>query len=57
VRDVVRLGEADHVVGDAAVAARNGNRLAAQRLGQPQRVGDAIALDLGPLQAAPGLHA
>ena len=32
---------ADHVVGDAAAAAGNGHRLAAERLGEPQRVGDA----------------
>ncbi len=51
------MGERDNVVRDAAVAARNRDRLAAQRLGQPQGVGDAVALDLGPLQAAPRLHA
>ena len=55
-RDVVGLREADHVVGDAAVAAGHGDRLAAERLGQPQRVGDAVALVLAPLQAAPRLH-
>src|SRR5262249_48784862 len=56
-RDVVGVGERDNVIGDATVAARNGDRLAAQRLAQPQRVGDAVALDLAPLQAAPRLHA
>ena len=54
-RDVVRLRKADHVVGDAAVAAGNGDRLPAQGLRQPKRVGDAIALLLGQLQAALGL--
>ena len=53
--DVVRLRKANHVVGDAAVAAGNGDRLAAQSLRQPQRVGDAVALLLGELQAALGL--
>ena len=43
----------DHVVGDAAVAARNGDGLAAERFGEAQRVGDAIALLLVELQAAP----
>jgi hypothetical protein len=55
--DVVRVGEADHVIRDAAITARNGDRLAAQRLGQTQGVGDAVAFDLAPLQAAPRLHA
>ena len=45
--DVVGMREADHVVGDAAVAAGNGDRLPAQGLRQPQRVGDAVALLLG----------
>ena len=55
--DVVGLREADDVVGDAAPAAGNGERLAAQRLGQPQRVGDPVALLVGQLQAAPRLDA
>ena len=54
--DVVGLREADHVVGDAAAAAGNGDRLAAQRLRQPQRIRDTVALLLAPLQAAPRLH-
>ena len=53
--DVVGLREADHVVGDAAVAAGNGDRLSAQGLRQAKRVGDAVALLLGELQAALGL--
>ena len=53
--DVVRLRKADHVVGDAAVAAGNGDRLSAQGLRQAKRVGDAVALLLGELQAALGL--
>ena len=53
--DVVCLRKANHVVGDAPVAAWNGDRLAAQSLRQPQRVGDAVALLLGELQAALGL--
>ena len=53
--DVVGVREADHVVGDAPVAARDGDRLAAERFGEPQRVGDAVALLLGELQAAPCL--
>ena len=55
--DVVRLGEADDLVRDAAVAARNGDPFSAERLGQPQRVRDAVPLLLAPLQAAPGLDA
>ena len=51
--DVVGVRVADHVVGDAAVAGRQGHGFAAERLGKPQRVGDAVALLLGELQAAP----
>ena len=46
---------ADHIVGDAAIAGGQGHRLAAERLGEPQRVGDAVALLLGELQAASAL--
>ena len=55
-RDVVGLRETDHVVRDAAIAAGNGNRFAAECLGQPQRIRDPVALFLAPLQAAPCLH-
>ena len=54
---VVGLREADDVVGDAASDAGNGDRLAAQRLGQPQRIGKPVALLVGQLQAAPRLDA
>jgi hypothetical protein len=53
--DVVGLRIGDHVVGDAAAGARNGDRLAAERLREPQRVGDTVALLLAELQAAPAL--
>ena len=53
--DVVRLRKANHIVGNAPVAAWNGDRFAAQGLRQPQRIGDAVALLLGELQAALGL--
>ena len=53
--DVVRLRKANHVVGDTAIAARNGDGVATQGLRQPKRVGDAVALLLGELQAALGL--
>ena len=53
--DVVRLGVADDVVGDAPVAAGDGGGLAAERLGEAQRIGDAVALDLGEPHAARGL--
>ncbi len=51
--DIVLVREADHVVGDLPQSARNRDRLAAQAFGEPQRVGDAIALLLAQLQAAP----
>ena len=54
--DIVGLREGDHVVRDASSAARQGDRLAAERLREPQRVRDAVALLLRPLQAAPRLH-
>ena len=47
----MRIG--DDVVGDVAVAGRNGDGFAAERLGEPQRIGDAVALFFGELQAAP----
>ena len=55
--DVVGLREIDEVVGDAASDTGNGERFAAQRLGQPQRVGETVALLVGQLQAAPGFDA
>ena len=55
--DVVGMRKGDHVVGDAASGGGNGQRLAAQRLGQPQGVGEPVALGFGQLQAAPGLDA
>ena len=42
----------DDIFGDVAAAARNGDRLPAKRLCEAERVGDAIALLLGELQAA-----
>ncbi len=45
----------DDIFGDVAAAAGNGNRLPAERLCEAERVGDAIALLLGELQAALGL--
>ncbi len=47
----------DQVVGNAAADAGNGHGLTAERLGEPQRIGQPIALFLGQLQAAPGLDA
>ena len=41
---LARIGE--HVVGDAPAAARQGDRLAAEALGEAQGVGDAVALRL-----------
>ena len=52
--DVVGVRIADHVVGDVAVAGRQGDGFAAQRLGKPQRVGDAVALLLGQLHGCAG---
>ena len=49
----MRKGE--HVVGDAAIAARNRNRLTSKGLRQPKRIGDAITLFLGQLESAFGL--
>ena len=54
-RDVVGLRVAHHVLGDAAIAGRQRHRLAAKRLGQPKRVGDAIAFFVGELRCAPAL--
>ena len=50
--DVVGVGKADHVVGDMPAGRGNRDRFAAEALGEPQRVGDAVALLLGELQAA-----
>ena len=47
----------DDVVGDPASDAGNGQRLAAQRFRQPQRIGQPVALLVGQLQAAPRLDA
>ena len=47
---LLALGVGEHVVGDAPVAARHRDRLAAERLGKAQRVGDAVALLLVELQ-------
>ncbi len=46
------VGVADYVICDAAIAAGNRDGFAAQCLGQPQRVGYAVALDLVQLSAA-----
>ena len=51
--DVVRLGIADDIVGDAPVAAGQRDGLAAERFREPQRVGDAVAFLFGKLKAAP----
>ena len=56
-RDVVGMRKGDHVLGDAAPGGGNGQRLAAQRLGQPQGIGEPVALGFGQLQAAPCLDA
>ena len=50
-RDVVRLRKGDHVVGDPAIAAWNRDWLAAERLGEPQGIGDPVTFLLGQLQA------
>ena len=55
--DVVGVREMDDVVGDAAADAGNGQRLAAERFGQPHGVGQPVALLVGQLQAAPRLDA
>ena len=55
--DVVGAGEGDDVVGDAPRTARDRDGLAAEPLGEAQRVGDPVALLLAQLQAAPRLDA
>ena len=55
--DVVGMREIHHVVGDTPAPARNSDRLAPECLRQPQRIGDAVALFLGELQAARRLDA
>ena len=47
--------ETDDVVGNAVRACGNSDRLAAEALGQPQRIGDAVAFFFAELQASPGL--
>ena len=47
-----RAGVGEHVLGDGAAAARQGERLAAEPLGEAQGVGDAVALHLGQLGGA-----
>ncbi len=54
---IIGLREANDVVGDAAPDAGNGERLAAERLRQSQRIGEPVALLVGQLQAAPRLDA
>ena len=51
--DVVGVRVANHVVGNAPIAARDRDRFAAERFRQTQRVGNAIALLFAELQAAP----
>ncbi len=53
--DVVGLGKFDQVVGDPPLDAGDGEGLGAQRFGQPQRVGEPVALLVGQLQTPPGL--
>jgi len=45
-RDVLGMRVSDHVVGDVALAGRNGDGLAAKRLGEAQRIGDAASCAL-----------
>ena len=52
VRHIVGLRVAEHFVGDVPVGGQR-DGFAAERLGEPQRVGNAVALDLRKLQAAP----
>src|SRR6185436_7150172 len=51
-RDVIGVRIGNHIIGDATVPTWNGNRLSAKRLCEPERVGDAVPLLLGQLQAA-----
>ena len=55
--DVVGVGEAEQIVGDAALDAGNRQRLAAERFREPHRVGEPVALLVAQLQAAPRLDA
>src|SRR6202035_6165539 len=55
--NIIGLREADDIVGNAASDGGNGERLAAQRLGQAQRIGKPVPLLVGQLQAAPRLDA
>jgi len=54
-RHVIGVGEIDQVVGDAASDRRDGDGLPAERLGETHGIGQAIALLIGKLQAAPRL--
>ena len=51
------MREVDDIVGNAASDAGNGQRLAAERLCQPQCIGQPVALLIGQLQAASRLDA
>ncbi len=51
--DVVCLRVVDHVVGDTAVAAGDGDGFAAKRLCEPECVGNPVALLLAKLGTAP----
>lgn len=53
VRDVVGLAEGNHIVGDAPLAAGDRYGFTAKGLGQPERIGNPIALLLAQLQASP----
>ena len=50
VRDVVLVGEANHVVGDTTCGRRDSDGLAAETLGKAHGIGDAVALVLGELR-------
>ena len=52
-RYVIGLRITDHVFRDASVAGRQRHGLAAERLGEPKRVGDAVAFFFRKLRCAP----
>ena len=52
VGDVVVAGVGDDVVGDAPAGGRHRHGLPAEAVREAQRVGDAIALDIGELQTS-----
>jgi hypothetical protein len=54
--DVMRMCVVDHVVGNASVAGRQRNRFAAERLGEPQRIGDAVAFLFGELHGTAAFY-